>query len=43
MNRYKEVLRDAVTHRAPKDILADLAAMEDEIREGMKTLEEMLG
>ena len=42
LNRYKEVVRDAVTHRAPKDILADLAKLEDEIRDGMKTLEGML-
>jgi len=42
LNRYKEVVRGAVTHRAPKDILADLAVLEDEIREVMKVLEGML-
>ena len=42
LNRYKEVVRDAVTHRAPKEILADLAVLEDEIRDGMKALEGML-
>ena len=42
LNRYKEVVRDAVTHRTPKDILADLAVLEDEIREGIKALEGML-
>ena len=42
LNRYKEVVRDEVTHRSPKDILADLAVLEDEIRDGMKTLEGML-
>jgi type I restriction enzyme M protein len=42
LNRYKEVVRDDVTHRAPKEILAHLAVLEDEIREGMKALEGML-
>ena len=42
LNRYKEVVRDTVTYRAPKDILADLAVLEDEIRDGMKALEGML-
>jgi type I restriction enzyme M protein len=43
INRYKEVLREEVSHRPPKEILAELLRLEDEIREGMKTLEGMLG
>ncbi len=42
LNRYKEVVRDAVTHRAPKDILTDLVVLEDEIRDKMKALAGML-
>ena len=42
LNRYKEVARDEVTHRTPKEIMAELARLEDEIRDGMKALEEML-
>jgi type I restriction enzyme M protein len=43
LNRYKEVVHAAAEHRAPKEILADLAKLEDEIRQGMKELEGMLG
>lgn len=43
LNRYKEIVREEVQHRAPKEILAELMKLEDEIRTGMKTLEEMLG
>lgn len=43
LNRYKEVVHEIVEHRAPKDILADLAKLEEEIRRGMKELEGMLG
>ena len=42
LNRYKEVVRDEVAHRSPKEILADLARIEEEIREGMEALEGML-
>ena len=42
LNRYKVVVRDAVEHRAPKEILADLAKLEEEIRLGFKQLEGML-
>jgi type I restriction enzyme M protein len=42
INRYKEVVREEVAHRAPKEILADLMRLEDEIRDGMKSLEGML-
>ena len=43
LNRYKEVVHEAVEHRAPKEILAALAKLEDEIQRGMKELEGMLG
>ncbi|NOT28665.1 MAG: SAM-dependent DNA methyltransferase [Acidobacteria bacterium] len=42
LNRYKEVVHEAVEHRAPKDILADLANLEEEIQQGMKELEGIL-
>ncbi|MFO1205350.1 MAG: class I SAM-dependent DNA methyltransferase [Burkholderiales bacterium] len=43
LNRYKEVVHEAVEHRPPKEILADLAKLEEEIQRGMKELEGMLG
>jgi type I restriction enzyme M protein len=43
INRYKEVVHDAVEHRPPKEILAELAKLEEEIQRGMKELEGMLG
>jgi type I restriction enzyme M protein len=42
LNRYKEVVHEEVTHRPPKEILKELAKMEDEIQRGMKELEGML-
>ena len=42
LNRYKEVVHEEVEHRAPQEILADLAKLETEIQEGMKELEGML-
>jgi type I restriction enzyme M protein len=42
LNRYKEVEHEEVEHRAPKDILAELWKLEDEIQAGMKELEKML-
>jgi len=42
INRYKEVVHEAVEHLAPKEILANLAKLEAEIQEGMKELEGML-
>jgi type I restriction enzyme M protein len=42
LNRYKEVVHEAIEHRAPKEILADLAKLEEEIQRGMRELEEML-
>ena len=43
LNRYKEVVHEAVEHRSPKEILAELANLEEEIQRGMKELEGMLG
>jgi type I restriction enzyme M protein len=43
LNRYKEVVHEAVGHRPPKEILNELAKLEEEIQRGMKELEEMLG
>ena len=42
LNRYKEVVHEAVEHRSPKELLAELAKLEDEIRLGMKELEKMV-
>jgi type I restriction enzyme M protein len=43
LNRYKEVVHEEVEHRAPKDILAGLAKLEEEIQSGMEELRGMLG
>ena len=42
LNRYKEVVHEEIEHRAPKEILADLAKLEVEIQKQMKDLEGML-
>jgi type I restriction enzyme M protein len=42
LNRYKEVVQEAVAHRPPKAILADLRQLEKEIERGLKELEDML-
>jgi type I restriction enzyme M protein len=42
LNRYKEVVREEVQHRAPKEILAELMKLEDEIRAGMEKLGDLL-
>ena len=42
INRYKEVVHEAVEHLPPKEILAKLAKLEEEIQLGMKALEGML-
>ncbi len=42
LNRYKEVVNETIEHRAPKEILAELAKLEEEIQRGMKELEGML-
>jgi len=43
LNRYKEVVHEAVEHESPKQILAELKKLEEEIQRGMKELEGMLG
>ncbi|MBP7607113.1 MAG: SAM-dependent DNA methyltransferase [Giesbergeria sp.] len=43
INRYKEVVHEAVQHRAPGEILAELRELEAEIARGMERLEELLG
>lgn len=42
LNRYKEVEHEAIEHRDPKDILAELWKLEEEIQRGMIELEKML-
>ncbi len=42
INRYKEVVHQAIEYLPPKEILAKLAKLEEEIQLGMKTLEGML-
>jgi type I restriction enzyme M protein len=42
VNRYKEVVHEDVEHRSPKEILSDLAKLEEEIQRGMKELGAML-
>ncbi|MDD2779895.1 MAG: hypothetical protein PHG93_06710, partial [Candidatus Methanomethylophilaceae archaeon] len=43
LNRYKEVAYEAFESRPPREILADLWKMEEEIQQEMKVLERMLG
>jgi type I restriction enzyme M protein len=43
LNRYKEVVHEAVEHRPPREILGHLARLEEEIQKGMEELEGMLG
>jgi type I restriction enzyme M protein len=42
INRYKEVVHEAVAHRPPKEIIAELKALEKEIADGLAELEGML-
>jgi len=42
LNRYKEVKHDEVEHRAPADILADLALLEEEIQDATALLSHSL-
>ena len=42
INRYKEVVHAEVEHLPPREILAKLARLEDEIQAGMRVLEGML-
>ncbi|MDX1999556.1 MAG: N-6 DNA methylase, partial [Thermoanaerobaculia bacterium] len=43
LNRYREVQHEEIHHRPPKEILAELAKLEEEIQQGMRELEGMLG
>jgi type I restriction enzyme M protein len=43
LNRYKEVVHEAVEHRPPKEILDEIWKLEEEIQRGIKDLQEMLG
>jgi type I restriction enzyme M protein len=43
LNRYKEVVHQAVEHDSPEEILTRLAKLEDEIIKGRKELEGLLG
>jgi type I restriction enzyme M protein len=43
LNRYKEVVHEAINHDSPQEILTRLAALEQEITKGRRELEEMLG
>jgi type I restriction enzyme M protein len=42
INRYKEVVHDEVKHRAPKEILEELTALEAEISAGIEDLRGLL-
>jgi type I restriction enzyme M protein len=42
INRYKELVHEEVEHRDPREILKELAAIEDDIRQGLADLESML-
>ena len=42
LKRYKEVAHEALEHRAPTAILAELEKLEEEIHRGIKELEGML-
>jgi type I restriction enzyme M protein len=43
LNRYKELVFEEVEHRPPAEIIAELDALEDEIRAGLDKLKEMAG
>jgi type I restriction enzyme M protein len=43
INRYKEVVYEAVQYDPPQVILQRLAALEEDIAAGQKELEELLG
>jgi type I restriction enzyme M protein len=42
LNRYKEVEYEEVEHRDPREIIAELRKLEDEIQQGLTELEDML-
>jgi type I restriction enzyme M protein len=42
LNRYREVVHEEIAHRAPKEIMAELTKIEEEIQQGLRELEGML-
>jgi type I restriction enzyme M protein len=42
INRYKQVVHETTAHQPPKEIIAELKALEQEIAEGLDELERML-
>lgn len=42
INRYRQVVHEDADHRDPREILKELAGLEDEIRQGLAALEAML-
>jgi type I restriction enzyme M protein len=42
INQYKVAVHDEIEYRAPSDIIADLLKLEDDIRQGLADLDEML-
>jgi type I restriction enzyme M protein len=42
LNRYKESMHEEVDHRPPKEIFAELARLEEEIRHGINELERIV-
>ena len=42
INRYKEIEYEEVDHRDPREIIAELRKLEDEIQQGLTELEDML-
>lgn len=43
LNRYKEVVHEEIAHVPPKQIIAELKALEQEIADGLAELERMVG
>jgi len=43
LNRYKEIIYEDVEHLPPAEIIAEIEALENEIRAGMEELKEMVG
>lgn len=43
LNRYKEIVHEEIEHRAPKEIIDDLARIEADIEQAMTELKGMLG
>jgi type I restriction enzyme M protein len=43
INRYKEIVHEAVEHESPAEIIRELRRLEAEIAEGLARLEEMVG